>query len=1187
MSNVTKRISTAMVAVFTAFTVLSSAAPAFGAARKVTAVKKPVVAAATVNYNAAVAAINAVSAAFRYDMNNLSNISYAKAKVVLARTAVAKVTPASKRTYLVSILNVQAAKVTSAENRYYATQSVRITAATAAVNAYVASPLTTPQELAAAKVLKALAESKVALVANKAAFTAQMNAMNKKLQDAETALAPEKVTTASAISGTLTITFDKAPKAAPTAADLALSSTINGGTAATVTAGNITWDNSKTVTVTVPVIPATTADQSVVYNVSYKGAAPVASAAYTVAANFGITSVTSLNLKQIKVVFNKTVDKTAAENLANYKLAQGTNAAVALTGNDMAVLQSDGKSVVITLESTANLANQQNYSLTVSNAKDTTGTILADTTNTFSVLDLAIPQALSVQVVSPTTLKVMYSAPIQASASTDYVIDNGQYSVTTGAITSANHAEYSVILNLGAQLSAGNHTLVVAPANGTAPTAFNNLKPAATTLNFTVVNNTTAPTVTAATIKLLSASTSQVQFKFSAPVALNNADFYYNYDQVGTAIQAPTVIPTSATASVGNPVVIDPAGTTFNLNGIVYADTYNVYFAAAFPTGQTAFYVDNDASVTTNSTKYIQDAWNNKFVSARVMGTLAIDSSKPSVSSVVMNGQNKIDITFNKILSNGLSTTKYTLKDITGAVVTPSTITGINLDYNGHPISITDLTATKGYYEISLGTALKPGNYILNITGIQDTVIPVANTMDTKDFSLAVTDTTAPVVSKVTKDSTNKKLYVYFSKAMNTSGAGSITDASNYLLAGSALPTGTTIIAANGNTQAIISFASAQTFTTLSIGTVKDTLGNMIANLGAANQVIGSDGIAATDIVAGSIKAIDVDTLTFEVAQPLSAINANHITVNGVVASTASYINQAVNNGTQNGALVTVKVPALNVWAADVNNIAANAIVFTNADALTNINLGQLTDALAGYNVVKASVKDYIAPAFSTVTAPATSGVNGNIAKVRITFNEAIQVSTVTTSTFGVAGYNVLDVQAVTPSAGTDGSMGATAFDVLLTKKVTMDSDATPAVTLLQAVKDNSAQHNVLSSGTPLTTVDKAGAGAPIVTLADTDSNAAISAGDKITLTFNEAVKLAAGAVADTTTSSAVTDAAAVNADTNGYSTTWVITVAAGDVTNGMALGDALKVDKTKVTDASAAHNNSEADLTVTMPSNF
>ena len=82
-----------------------------------------------------------------------------------------------------------------------------------------------------------------------------------------------------------------------------------------------------------------------------------------------VESVSAINGTELKVTFNKSVDKTSAENEANYTLKNGT--AAALTNTDetafKAELQEDGRTVVIRLVTPIAKTAAANFSVTIQN----------------------------------------------------------------------------------------------------------------------------------------------------------------------------------------------------------------------------------------------------------------------------------------------------------------------------------------------------------------------------------------------------------------------------------------------------------------------------------------------------------------------------------------------------------------------------------------------------------------------------------------------------------------------------------------------------------------------------------------------------------------------------------------------------------------------------------------------------
>jgi len=859
-------------------------------------------------------------------------------------------------------------------------------------------------------------------------------------------------------------------------------------------------------------------------------------------ATLAVSSVSAINLKQIKVVFNKAVDKATAETLANYTLVTGSYTATAFQSADTAKLQADGKSVIITLEhanagigNATALLNQTSYTLAVSNVLDTTSNIIASTSTAFTAFDIAVPTVVTTKVLSPTAVQVFFSAPIKQIVSSDFSIDGGQTSVSVNSAVT-NDLDYSVILSTGSALVAGSHTLKVTSNTAGDLMGYNNLVVQTTSPSFTVVLVTAAPTFTVPSISLLSSSTTQVQVKFSTPVALKgNADIFLNYNNITSAKlvdSASTMATQVAIANsglgvlsqptAGTPIVVDANSASYISGGTLYADTYDVYVNSALPVGNSTIYVDNDKDAIAATTNVITDAWGNTFKSTSGVGSLTVDTTKPIATSVVMdstNTMNQIDLTFNKTMSDTSVETgsNYTLLDSTGKAVTPATVSGMQVDYNGHPLNITK-TGTNTY-QINLTASLPAGTYTLAIAGVTDMAQPTSNSIANASFTLKVVDGTNPTAfANAVTGGTD--IYVYYSKAMTVTGVGSIVDLANYQYNSLVLPSGTTITALNGNTIADIKLGSgtATVGAPLAIGTVKDALGNVIIS---APHVLGQEGIAQGDILVAnpavsanydSAKATGTNTITFEVDQALSAISSD-MTKFGVTGlgpvTGATYVNKLVKNGTINGALVTLTTTGN--WTT---NLVGVPTVTLGLGALTNSNGN---GSAAGLTIAAAYVKDYIAPGYAA-TAPYTVAADANhLGHIVVTFNEPIQNSSVTQSTFGVAGYNIVDAHADTAlnanTTGSDGSLGNTTFDIVLSPSAaTNDLAVTPSVTLLAAVKDNSAQHNILAAANnPIATVDKV---SPVATLPAV-TGATTNSATKLVATFNESLYIAGVAVVD------------------------------------------------------------------------
>ncbi|MFL0194361.1 beta strand repeat-containing protein [Clostridium sp. WILCCON 0269] len=159
------------------------------------------------------------------------------------------------------------------------------------------------------------------------------------------------ISSVSAINGTVTVTFSSALAAAPALTDFAVTQTIGTGTATTVVPTAVTMDSTNTIaTLTVPTVTASTADQSVVDSVSYKGATAVIASAFTVApAGLAVSSVSAINSTTLGVTINGTLTD-AQKSATTFTVTKDGSTPVAVTatwnGNTANLVKADGSKLI-------------------------------------------------------------------------------------------------------------------------------------------------------------------------------------------------------------------------------------------------------------------------------------------------------------------------------------------------------------------------------------------------------------------------------------------------------------------------------------------------------------------------------------------------------------------------------------------------------------------------------------------------------------------------------------------------------------------------------------------------------------------------------------------------------------------------------------------------------------------------
>lgn len=747
--------------------------------------------------------------------------------------------------------------------------------------------------------------------------------------------------------------------------------------------------------------------QAVVYNVAYTTASAVSSVAYNVAALPVPTATASTtNNNQILLTFNTTIDATAATTLANYTYAGVATLTVA------PVLQADNKSVLVTL--TGAEAQQAKATLTIANFISTAGVAMPTTTLNVTFLDTTVPTAVSATLVAPTKVDIKFSEPVTATAlaNTAFALDNNAYSLGIAPVMVAGTVD-TIEVTLGSVLPAGAHTLVV---NQTGVAAANTIKDFAgfavptQTLSFNYATSLVAPTAVVTSVTQKGAV-----ITFSSPVSFAGAGAF------GTDLTVYHTFNNQASY----------AATTYSLA----ADnkTLTVTFSAPMIPGNVTLYLNNSATATLQ----LQDGWANKFATTSLSGSLVVDNSMPTITSATKIDASTIDLTFNKAVS-GVSTAAFTLKNVAG------TATGIN--------SVTNTSGNT--YRLALATPMNGDTYTL--AALAATIYDgnlTPNYLAAYSTAFVVADATVPTVSGTiiadAAGASGTKIKVSFSKAMATSGAGSILDSNNYVWSTGAFPTGTTFTSTDSGKAVLITFPVATTLvgTTIVTGHVADTFGNFTAALSTGAVAVAADSVVAGNFVTAN--ATSTTSVVVEINEPLSAIDANLFTVNGSAAASATYVNQTLSDGVTNGAVITLSVASGNAWATN----ATPAVAITAANAVTTA-FGTKNGAAVA---VSAAAADKTAPGLITTLPIKVTGPN----TITITYNEAIFAPSVSIYTYTVAGNTV-----------TNAAVGGATVTLTLGTAL-VGTDATDLVTQALAIQDASAAHNSLAAiSTILTAVD-------------------------------------------------------------------------------------------------------------------
>ncbi len=477
-----------------------------------------------------------------------------------------------------------------------------------------------------------------------------------------------------------------------------------------------------------------------------------------------VESVKAINATQLKVTFNKTVDADAAKVLTNYSVA-GTNPT-------SAVVADDAKSVVVTFAAASTLKGSDKtvtvlpITLASDNEKST-----AKFVTLLTYVDEVNPEIA--EVTSTTAGTVANAVTVKASepiANATAKIDGVNYAINF------NNTDTATITGL--QLDATkSHTLELLNV-----TDLEGNKTISTSKTFNVVVDKNAPTVA-----LSAQGDNTVVLEFNKDMDVNSVEAAF-------------------AANSGN--VKDETLGTVNHKVVTQIDNSKKKFAVQL----------NDATLYDNKTSRtltlvlpatLKDELGNTVAATTKQVTLSKDTVAPAYTSykIKKNANGEVtDVEFN--FSEELAAKA-------AASITPTVVKS-----NGEAVSLANILGGLSNAAVTVNdkkvvfTATTPakitGKYTFSFAkgSVTDTAVKgndSAAFSTTVDFGeAAATELTLPA-GAVSKVSGSKGKYeVNFGTAVKGGAvAGSATDASNYTLAGKALPEGTTIVLKEGSDQKV------------------------------------------------------------------------------------------------------------------------------------------------------------------------------------------------------------------------------------------------------------------------------------------------------------------------------------------------------------------------------------------------
>lgn len=449
------------------------------------------------------------------------------------------------------------------------------------------------------------------------------------------------------------------------------------------------------------------------------------------------TKITSSNLKEIVVEFNKAVEEKSAESKGNYELDEE-----ALKTDDKVELNDDGKSVTITFDIA--LDNHNDIELVIEGVKDASGKEMEEkSTLKAKISDTKFPEVKEIVLTGPDTFKLIFSEPIDCSEGGDVEFDDDVYSVSFDEESAGNE----VICTLGTDdIDEGDYEVKVENFEDFAGYM---IADKTFTLKYAIDKSDIKA-------EIKEAKQEKVVIKFNKGVKdedgnpLSREFFYHTFDKN---------MPDDST------------------DGVTYNDDFTEYTLLfedePLHEGTVKIVVKDEAEVDDEDIS-VEDVWGNELKNDLVLSaTISADSTKPTISDIDCDDDEKeIKIYFSESVNDedAEDDDNYKFTDSDGDEVTPD-----DIDY-------TNDTANEDYYVTVTFDDDLSGDYTVEIKNIKDTSLS-ENVMDTVTRKFNVKDISAIDVDDVkvwAVDGTSDDfIYVYFPEDMDTK---SVLDLDNYMI---------------------------------------------------------------------------------------------------------------------------------------------------------------------------------------------------------------------------------------------------------------------------------------------------------------------------------------------------------------------------------------------------------------------
>ena len=323
----------------------------------------------------------------------------------------------------------------------------------------------------------------------------------------------------------------------------------------------------------------------------------------------------------------------------------------------------------------------------------------------FEVFDGTRPEAEEIKVTGPSNLEIVFSEPIEGGG--DVEVKSGNSTIGTGDYE--GYGSRTISITVWDELKDGETYEVIVKDFKDYAGLINISK----TFEVEYVKDTEPPVA-----EITKVEQTHIKVEFSKPVkGLHKENFYHTF----TAWEAKGIYKDEAMTADS---AIEPEDSVKTV-WVKFADDANNDNPLAEGTQRVGIrgkYDDVD----------VVDNWGNKFESVEIEVTVSVDKEAPEVTSITVESEDKIKVTFNKVVN--FSEDNIEVLDTDGKEIDDVSVT---VDPNGK--------AAKEFI-VDLGTKLPGKTIVVKITDVEDTALE-PNKLSEYKATIEITDKTAPTVT--------------------------------------------------------------------------------------------------------------------------------------------------------------------------------------------------------------------------------------------------------------------------------------------------------------------------------------------------------------------------------------------------------------------------------------------------------